>query len=175
MVQEQHSVERAHHIPARRSADMTMYAGTVPFLWSMDIFLQEMLLPEMRRYITIHITAQGATTQVFKSETVEIVPDQVCSVYFLPHETDGVADSYMMTGCSILGGAADLNAVHVRMTLSNVVGGAPTIEVVDSTIRPTWLIGAREIILTDPPIMANNYRQHGGHGDPDVMVPQQAD
>lgn len=52
------------------------------------------------------------------------------------------------------GGDPNANCIYVQLIPAQVAGFAPTLVIVDTKIQPDWIIGAREIILTDPPILA---------------------
>ncbi len=142
--------------------DTRLFTGTVPFIWSIEGYLQEILDSEPKWFITLHITAQGAVTRVFKSETVEIALDQLCAVPFQlnkisesggdPIPTSGyVLDEFQVTGTE---SSEQSNCIYVRITMPRA-GVVPNLEIVDTKIQADWIIGAREIVLTDPPLMAS--------------------
>lgn len=136
--------------------DTMLYTGTIPFIWSFDIYLQQLGESEKRWFATAHLTAQGATTVIFRSETVEVFPNTVTAIPFPGSQNrPTLASTYYMQSCEMSGGGdPNANCIYVQLIPAQIVGFAPTIVIVDTKIQPNWIIGAREIILTDPPILA---------------------
>ena len=99
------------------SDDTRLFTGTVPFVWSCDVYLQELIETVPAWYITVHITAQGSTTRIFKSETVEIQPDRICTVPFEPGSVQESDDTgqYSMVECQVSGIGGISNCMYVKI------------------------------------------------------------
>lgn len=173
----------SHYTPSdpkgQISSDMLFFAGTVPFVWSLEVYLQEILQPVPQWFVSVHLTAEGAVTRVLKSDTVAIQPDQVCAVPFTmhplssrsgdPQPSSGYFLESYAAGNSESGTIEEPSYVFLKMTLMEDL--YPRIEVVDTRVRAEWIIGARDIVLTDPPVVIGVERVPDGR----VLIEQSID
>ena len=144
-----------------KGADTILFAGTTPFLWSFNTYLQQLGEGNNTQwFVTVHLVAQGDRTVIFRSETVEVLPNVITTVPFPGAENSHPLQSnYYMESCAMFGsGIPTTNCVYLQMIPSQIAGYAPSLVIVGTQIQPTWIIGAREIILTDPPVLAKEKR-----------------
>lgn len=141
--------------------ELYLYGGAVPFGWSLEVYLQKEVHSEVSTWnISLHIIAQGAEQQVFRSEPTQIIPGQAKTVVF-PQLAPvvGTVGSYGVSTCEV---KSHNQGTHTPKSVSVVLhtpnGGLPHIEIVDTEIITTWLIGIRHIVLTDPPLLSNKPR-----------------
>lgn len=138
-------------------ADTILYAGTVPFVWSFDCYLQQLKTDTKSRwFVTLHLTAQGSQTVIFKSKTVEVYANELVPVPFPDSQDELFFNSdYYMESCSMSDiEDSGINCIYVQL-IPPVTGHAPSIVIVDTKVQPSWIIGAREIVLTDPPLITH--------------------
>lgn len=161
-----------HTHPAGTTSPMSLYAGTGPFCWSIDAYVEKRVEPLLEQlveqllgqpepaekwFITLHVTAQGGDNQrIFKSDTVQVVPNTSTStrISFPTNTVSPIAtSSYGMPtiGARLRDGENFvLDTIGVMFTLDST--GHPVVTIVDTEITSMWMIGAREIVLTDPPL-----------------------
>lgn len=138
------------------SVSSHLFTGTAPFCWSADAYVQQIDKLAPQWFVTLHITAQGGNEQrVFQSETVSVVPSKIVGIPCPMNTVEPIPrNSYGM--CAITaqfndGAVIQPNTIGIRLIVVN--GKTPVVEIVNTEIMPTWIIGAREIVLTDPPLM----------------------
>lgn len=137
------------------TANISLYAGTGVFYWSIDAYVERRVeLSITDWYITLHVTAHGGgKPMVFRSENKKIEPGSIAFIPFLITTVGSIQESSY--GMPTIRTQFNDGATIVSDTIGvmfTVDGGHPVIKIVDTEITSTWLIGAREIVLTDPPI-----------------------
>ncbi len=150
-------VFKREKITTSNGSSIQLYGGSVPFSWTLEVYLEEEVLgPDTHWFITLHINSQGTHQQVFRSATVELLPDQITQVPFpRPGDAPPVVPpgEYGIKACTA--------QLQVEQTIAPATIGVqlvaqpnvlPFVKIVDTEVTPVWLIGARHIFLTDPPL-----------------------
>ncbi len=132
---------------------ITLYSGVMPFTMTIEAMVEEVQDINMntRWYATLHLTGFGTTQNVFASNTVEIVPNVPTPVVFPPASQAVGASSY---GLAAIGSVPTVSSVTamLKLTLSPTTGDLE-LQILNTTIDAQWVIGAIDILITDPPII----------------------
>jgi len=147
------------NIITSNGSTLQLYGGSVPFSWALEVYLEkETLGSDIHWFVTLHITSQGTHQQVFRSSTVELAPNQVKQVPF-PRPGDPAPNippgEYGINTCTAQSQDEQTivpNCIGVKLTAQP--NTLPFVTIVDTGVAPAWLIGARHIFLTDPPLQS---------------------
>jgi hypothetical protein len=134
-------------------------------------------------YITLHLTGFGTDQVVFVSDTVQLTPNTIVSVPFpstvqasVPSnkynltkfanavvskrstesesDTDEASnDPDTSTNGASRSGYTPPFTVNVQVKPPITTGGIPEVTVLNTSLAAYWVIGARDIVITDPPIV----------------------
>lgn len=142
-------------------SSLELYGGSAPFIWTLEVYLEkEIGESAIYWFITLHIVAQGISQQVFRSATVEIVPEQVSYIPFArPGDINPVIQSsdfgvQVCTSHSWDEQTIVPKAIGVQLFTPH--DASPYVNIVHTEVDTYWLIGARHIVLTDPPLRTAN-------------------
>lgn len=149
---------------------ITVYTGVVPLTFTIEVFLEQLEAQGVSTwYITLHLTGFGTNQIVFVSNTVQAILNTIVSVPFPSTVQQSVAsNAYNLTKFVNTGGSSTSTDdetddepkpgptptfyVNVQVSAPPIGGGAPIVSVVNTPIAASWFIGARDIVITDPPI-----------------------
>lgn len=154
-VEQHRNGDAPHGMPQDKlSSKITLYSGVMPLTMTIEALVQsvEELDKELKWYVTLHLTGFGTSSRVFISETVSAVLDTVTTVPFPPM-------AYPPVGSTNYGlnqvGSSSVTSLSVQVKLSSpvLVGGVPSLQILNTTIDAQWIIGAIDILITDPPVL----------------------
>lgn len=141
---------------------ITVYTGVVPFTFTLQIFLEEVKVQGVATwYITVHLTGFGTRQIIFVSDTVPVTLNTLTTVPFPAMAPPAVGShQYDMTSVANSGytnsqaDAAPTHAFAIKVRVNSPAGSGvvPTVQVDDTSLNASWFIGARDIVITDPPI-----------------------
>lgn len=149
---------------------ITVYTGVVPLTFTIEAFLEQLEAQGVSTwYITLHLTGFGTDQVVFVSNTVQATLNTIVSVPFPSTMQQPVASNaynltkFVNTSASSTStedetdeapkpGPTPTFYVNVQVSAPPVGGGTPTVSVVNTSVAASWFIGARDIVITDPPI-----------------------
>lgn len=149
---------------------ITVYTGVVPLTFTIEVFLEQLQTQgNSTWYITLHLTGFGTDQVVFVSNTVPVTLNTTVSVPFPSTVKPPVpSNEYNLTkfaNTTVSTTTTDTDtdevaavgptpsfSVNVQLNAPLIAGGIPEVVIVDTSVAASWFIGARDIVITDPPI-----------------------
>ncbi len=134
------------------TSKITLFSGVVPLTMTIEAMVEKVEDVNMNIswYVTLHLTGFGTTQRIFMSNTVPITLGVVTPVTFPPMSYTVGASEY---GLQTIGTAVGVSGVTAMVQLNPVPGGTPKLQILNTTIDAQWVIGAIDILITDPPII----------------------
>lgn len=135
----------------------TAYTGYADFRW----FLTFVVIPDpiIEDYFEVKATIliDGTTEYAIDSLPIQATYGKITLIFPpLPQENqsvdEGNSEDYRGTVTGIVNNVDHLsNSIRITLNRPAILGARPTIQLNASTIDQQWLIGARDILLVEPP------------------------
>lgn len=134
------------------TSKITLFSGVIPLTMTIEGMVEKVEDVNMNVtwYVTLHLTGFGSAQRVFMSNTVAVPLGVVTPVTFPPMSYAVGTHEY---GLKSIGAGAGASPVTAMVKLVPMMGGAPLLQIVNTTLDAQWVIGAIDILITDPPIV----------------------
>lgn len=147
-------VSKRHVLMDKLTTKITLYSGVMPLSMIFEAMVEEVVDDQLNSkwYATLHLTGIGSAQNVFMSNTVQIQPGVVTPVTFPPTSFAVGSSGYGLQSIGT-GPASTSVTAMVKLTLPTPPNTDPTLTILNTTVDAQWVIGAIDILITDPPVI----------------------